>query len=928
MAYTDFSLEDVRSGEDYLRHQTFAEVKYELQKKLLESEVIVAMKKAYAEIVENGVEEFSDYQSAKVVGPTNKAREAIYKKIPAFSDILGCVNPSEIEDVGISFYANAGGKAGLYLICDIKGLRDVTYRYTYPKPIEEVDPSTGDDNSSVNFTFRTSGCAVTRIENYHETGDTDVVDYPAAETSSTWSNVVRKGSYIVYRVVPDLNYSFTNMLVDDNLYTNIKALNDVPGITVAETSDGYEIVITHTAVDHTFVFTCGYDSTIITHNIVAHASRCTGTLFKDEMQLPFTLPGDNIILCTHGDKFDAYFTPAICTKIDSIIIDGRDYADEYTEGKMFEYKGRTADAMEFSITIGTDSSVSITMPSVCMDHEITVNYVNEQYNVKGYLVSPSGMQLEKVIDCRMSYEDSYESTVVYQYLNLGEYKDYQYSSIIVRDTDGKVLTANDIDVTYYDTSGRITIKNVKCDAVISIVLTEKPKTCIITGECVHCGVKYMASDEDVYATSVTTEPILYGGSAVFRIVANSTYRFTEDKPTFGANILIDGEEVDVAKIGANNIELVRINENAIMIGFALLNGDHTFRVEMTDDNLRPAHNVTFTGTRVVNNALSSEDDPVESYTGAVVEGGSITRVYTPVEGYAFPEEITTDDVIIKINGIALSAFSVIPSVAWNTNVAVDTRDGKITIALSEVMANSTVEVILDEKHKIPVYYNVGITTDNCFVEEDTSFSRSILEGNNFTFDITAIEGKEIPLNDDNEVDLNCFDIVINNQTITADNWPVNLEGRLIRDGGILEFTLNEVDKDYTISIGINYPEVPVTPTHSVTVVATNATVRGDNPITVEEGGDATIIIDANEGTSFENVMFILDKGTENQARWVIDMNTDSFNIFDREVEGVPQIDNDGTVVRTRDSDHYVYTVNLKDIQNDYEIRFSTVTIGV
>lgn len=935
--YTDFSLEDVLSGEARLRHQTFCEVQYELFREGLRTVVMDALREAYDEIVKNEVNEFGDYQKAKVVGPTNKAREAIYSKLPAFSTVLGCITPTETSQVTVDFYALAGGKDGLYLIADVKGLRDIAYRFQYPVMAEADPDEPVEEDTTVQFKMICNGCEVQSIESYSPDGSVISQDYPE-NWDGTTQTTVEKGTYLVYTIVPKTRYTFTSLEVNSDMFVDMKRINDQNGLTLGERTDGYEFVVTNTYEDRTFVFSCDYDHDNTMRDISITTVKCSGHLVLEEKQLPFIASpeGPTVITCNNGAEFSARFVPDAYTKLSSVMIDGRDYIDEYIEGKMFVYRGRTPDEQEFRIEIGTDTNeVTITFESVQMIHFVHVEYENVQFLVDGYIQGEDGVIREKFMSINMSYYDEYESTGLATLLETDLYSKYVISRFIVRNEFGNAIGSDKITVDYNTSTSRLAISKPTCNASVIFILKEKPKTAMIIGEAVNAGIFHIDGDEAIYTPTVTVGPIEHGKTAVFRIQADPAYYFRDDMPNFGATIIIDGEESTPLLREEAGVELVRVNDHLIVLGFISISDDHTFRIVLGENNLRPTVNVSFTGSNTVNRYESQEDSQaVAEFETTVVKDTSITRVYKPAAGYTVPFANGGPDMSkigIIINGITMESPSIIPTTYGDAKAAVSifATENTITVTLSEISDDSTVYVSLSPETKIPETYDVSVSAINecCTVNGQYSISDTVVEGSDFTFRARFKDNELPPTLDDDALDFDRITITINGQVITADNWPTNFSC-LPFDGGF-DGKLTNIETDYLITLEINYPEPPPPPVkHTVNVIATHATVNGDNPVEVNDGDDHDIVIDADFGTTFENVMFILDKDTENQASWVIDMNTDSFNIFDKEVEGVPQIDNDGTVVRTRADDHYVYTVHLKNIENDYEIRFSTVTIDV
>jgi hypothetical protein len=920
--YTDFSLEDVYGGEEFLRHQTFSEVQFDLQRHSLRDMTLSVLKATYNELVENDISELNDYQSAKVVVPTNKARKYLYSRLPAFSSIMGCIRPDEIKNVKIDFYALAGGEKGLYLVAEYKGLRTMEYSFRYPEWSDTQEEPVIDENN-VKIRLSCTGATVTAVEGPTTEG---MVSY-SSENKSDVVSTVEKGQFITYHITPTKNYEFVMLQADKAAYTDIKDVNDIRGVTLSRTSDGYEFVVTDTSDNHIFELSFDFDSTTVTRNVVISTTKCIGSIYENNSKLPFAIPvesesAESRFTFVDGDKCTTYFKPQICTKISNIVIDGRDYFDEYEEGKMFNYKGRTLDGKIFEIEIDLDSSVKIEFPEIGMDHSIRVAYEDVRYKIQGYLLAPDSTVLEKFLDYNMIHTDSYSTTALYNVLQ--SYPNYMYSRMAIRGIDGSFLTTADISVDYAEFSYKLSIARPTCDANIYIYLADVPKTAVITGECVNCGVFYSAAGLNVYSyeSTVTTGRIDYGNTAIFRFESDKAYEFKEDLPFYGAKLTIDGVEIEnYTQLIEKNIVFERVGKTNATLAFAALNGDHTFKVELTEDNKKPTHTITFTGTHTVNSGFDTENY-VETSEVEVIDRDVVGRIFKAAEGYKIQIDYTNevisayiDETPIKLNGVTIYK---------EMEVYANLNSDNVTMSIENVTDDATIRIDLTDDAKLPVYHSVDVYVNNGTVENGETYHTSILEGSNVGFTVSPAEGKSFELDEDDLIDLNYVSITVNGTAIDNDSWPTNLSYQV--ESGDLIFTLRDVLSDYDITFTFSYKEVPVVPKYTATVVATNATVGGDNPAEIEEGEDYTIVINANAGTTFENIMFTLDKGTENQASWVIDLDKDSFNIFDREVEGVPQIENDGTVVRNQSGDHYVYIVNLKDVRNNYEIRFSTINI--
>jgi hypothetical protein len=197
--------------------------------------------------------------------------------------------------------------------------------------------------------------------------------------------------------------------------------------------------------------------------------------------------------------------------------------------------------------------------------------------------------------------------------------------------------------------------------------------------------------------------------------------------------------------------------------------------------------------------------------------------------------------------------------------------------------------------------------------------------------VTAADGYYIPYIKSEDDGMLIPDSTKLTLTFTSEVNDYSYDFVPVVDDGSEELTTCTIEvssaEGYDFNVDVSIGDAgKILPKHTIAAVMTKATTTNELPATVKDGEDYTLVIDADTGTSFENVMFVLDKGTSNEAQWVVDLD-DEVNIFDQTIANVPHIDNEGKIVRTREGDHYRYTVYLTNIQNDYEVRFSTLTIN-
>lgn len=773
----------------------------------LKDTVTKVLKNAYNDIIKEVPDtgmtlEF--YRSKPVVEIINNARCIVGNVIGLYYPLFG-TTPYILDTLTLKCYAMAGGPDGLYLIMDIisdhasehSESSGISYRIQYPaKEIPEPGQDVGDD--FINIDVVGVGCD---LDDSVEMTDKDSELNEGLDGKFN-QFTIKKGSYAVFHFRPKFNYIFHNLMVDGQMYTDEKVANDLVGITLARYTDGYELVVTDTTVDHEIVLTCVEDATTIAYKITSNHSGCSPDILTP-------------VLVTSGASQKITYTANKYHELSHFSINETDFTDVINK-RCDSFKYTTAGGMTGDVTV-LDAILQINLTDIHTDHEISISYVPKIFTVVGdmlYHKYNDTSELPILATVTKSVSACNNVTLTFDlssYEDIGEcYIDGTIHFIV------NVVGDEGIPYTAVKEGNIVTVelRNVTRDCSFYIDLYEAPPTHTIVGVGNNCTISG--------AKTVTVNDVMDMTSVVFNIDVDEGYRLNEADIWNGVTVTVDGNDIRTEPIAAY-VTHTDGNQTSFSLTFPEVVTDHTFEVTIDESCKIPYYTITGTGTNCSIDGVSSIT------TTRILKNSDKTYTVTAHGGYCLND---FNGVKLTIDGTEINAF--VPDTS---------TDGSVTYRLNVAGAHIT---------------RTPDTTGDIYKE--TSF----------------------------------------------------------------ELSFDAIDADHTFSVELD-DSCKIPNKYTINAVMTNATTTNELPTEVYAGSSYTIGIDANEGTSFENVVFVLDKGTENEVEFVIDLD-DEVNIFDQTIEGVPHIDNDGKIIRTRVDNHYHYDVNLVNIQNSYEVRFSTITI--
>ena len=894
----------------------------------LKDTVTKVLKNAYNDIIKEVPDtgmtlEF--YRSKPVVEIINNARCIVGNVIGLYYPLFG-TTPYILDTLTLKCYAMAGGPDGLYLIMDIISDHDsehsessgISYRIQYPaKEIPEPGQDVGDD--FINIDVVGVGCD---LDDSVEMTDKDSELNEGLDGKFN-AFTIKKGSYAVFHFRPKFNYIFHNLMVDGQMYTDEKVANDLVGITLARYTDGYELVVTDTTVDHEIVLTCVEDATTIAYKITSNHSGCSPDILTP-------------VLVTSGASQKITYTANKYHELSHFSINETDFTDVINK-RCDSFKYTTAGGMTGDVTV-LDAILQINLTDIHTDHEISISYVPKIFTVVGdmlYHKYNDTSELPILATVTKSVSACNNVTLTFDlssYEDIGEcYIDGTIHFIV------NVVGDEGIPYTAVKEGNIVTVelRNVTRDCSFYIDLYEAPPTHTIVGVGNNCTISG--------AKTVTVNDVMDLTSVVFNIVVDEGYRLNEADIWNGVTVTVDGNDIRTEPIAAY-VTHTDGNQTSFSLTFPEVVTDHTFEVTIDDSCKIPYYTITGTGTNcTINGEPSVTTEKIEA-------GNNVGYFITASEDYFLNNfdgvKITIDDLVLSLDTADIVSTDEVGYVYTFTDTGVRiTRYTKgnvydeinFLIEFVDVDSNHTFSVELDDSCKIP-YYTITGTGTNCSIDGVSSITTTrILKNSDKTYTVTAYSG--YCLNDFNGVKLTIDGTEINafvpdTSTDGSVTYQLNVAGAHITrtpdtTGDIyketsFELSFDAIDADHTFSVELD-DSCKIPNKYTINAVMTNATTTNELPTEVYAGSSYTIGIDANEGTSFENVVFVLDKGTENEVEFVIDLD-DEVNIFDQTIEGVPHIDNDGKIIRTRVDNHYHYDVNLVNIQNSYEVRFSTITI--
>lgn len=744
------------------------------------------------------------YRSKPVVEIINNARCIVGNVIGLYYPLFG-TTPYILDTLTLKCYAMAGGPDGLYLIMDIISDHDsehsessgISYRIQYPaKEIPEPGTDVGDDFITIDVVG--VGCY---LDDSVEMTDKDSELNEGLDGKFN-QFTIKKGSYAVFHFRPKFNYIFNSLMVDGQVYADEKVANDLVGITLARYTDGYELVVTDTTVDHEIVLTCAEDATTITYRINSNHSGCSPDILTP-------------ILVTSGASQGIVYTAYKYHTLSHFAINDTDFTDVINK-RCDLFKFTTNGGITGDVDID-DTTLKINLTDIHTNLEINIDYAPKIFTVVGDMLyhkynDTSELPILATVTKSVSACDDVTLTFdLSSYEDIGEcYIDGTIHFIV------NVVGDEGIPYTAVKEGNIVTVelRNVTRDCSFYIDLYEAPPTHTIVGVGNNCTING--------AKTVTVNDVMDLTSVVFNIVVDEGYRLNETDIWNGVTVTVDGNDIRTEPIAAY-VTHDDGNQTTFSLTFPEVVTDHTFEVTIDESCKIPYYTITGTGTNC------TIDGETSVTTTRILKNSDKTYTVTAYSGYCLND---FNGVKLTIDGTEINAF--VPDTS---------TDGSVTYQLNVAGAHIT---------------RTPDTTGDIYKE--TSF----------------------------------------------------------------ELSFDAIDADHTFSVELD-DSCKIPNKYTINAVMTNATTTNELPTEVYAGSSYTIGIDANEGTSFENVVFVLDKGTENEVEFVIDLD-DEVNIFDQTIEGVPHIDNDGKIIRTRVDNHYHYDVNLVNIQNSYEVRFSTITI--
>ena len=901
----------------------------------LKDTVTKVLKNAYNDIIKEVPDtgmtlEF--YRSKPVVEIINTARCIVGNVIGLYYPLFG-TTPYILDTLTLKCYAMAGGPDGLYLIMDIISDHDsehsessgISYRIQYPaKEIPEPGQDVGDD--FINIDVVGVGCD---LDDSVEMTDKDSELNEGLDGKFN-TFTIKKGSYAVFHFRPKFNYIFHSLMVDGQMYTDEKVANDLVGITFARYTDGYELVVTDTTVDHEIVLTCAEDATTIAYKITSNHSGCSPDILTP-------------VLVTSGASQKIKYTANKYHELSHFSINETDFTDVINK-RCDSFKYTTAGGMTGDVTV-LDAILQINLTDIHIDHEISISYVPMIFTVVGnmrYHKYNDTSELSILATVTKSVSACNDVIVTFDlssYEDIGECYIDGTIHFVIDDVDDVALPYTAVKE---DNLVTVEIHNVTRDCSFYIDLYEAPPTHTIVGVGNNCTISG--------AKTVTIDDVVDMSTVVFNIVVDEGYRLNETDIWNGVTVTVDGNDIRTEPIAAY-VTRDDGNQTTFSLTFPEVVTDHTFEVTIDESCKIPYYTITGTGTNCTIDGETSvttekleegsdmsytieapEDYCLNDFNGVklTIDGTELTLDMADQE---FTNEVVSEDIVVE----KAYEFSDFGAVIIRTIYNDIYKEVSFILRFAGINADHTFSVELDESCKIP-YYTITGTGTNCTIDGETSVTTTrILKNSDKTYTVTAYSG--YCLNDFNGVKLTIDGTEINafvpdTSTDGSVTYQLNVAGAHITrtpdtTGDIyketsFELSFDAIEADHAFSVELD-DSCKIPNKYTINAVMTNATTTNELPTEVYAGSSYTIGIDANEGTSFENVVFVLDKGTENEVEFVIDLD-DEVNIFDQTIEGVPHIDNDGKIIRTRVDNHYHYDVNLVNIQNSYEVRFSTITI--
>lgn len=309
--------------------------------------MIDILRAAHRAIIDNDITSLEDYQSDKAVLPANAAKKRILNLIKIYPERFNIHDRTGFDGLVIDVLALSGGPEGLYLIADIKTSESL-YRWMYPPKLPD-NPKPDEPDGKVKVTVTCNGATSTSAE----------------------SVTINEGSDFTALFIPNTDCVFSKITINDQAYTSLKDITSNDGMSLAETNNGYKLILQKVAQDTDIVFTCKYDSTIKTFRVDCDLVGC-----KPNCELP--------IVVNEGSSAAVTITGNAGYVLNLLTIDGVDYTGLCNQGVSEFSHGKLTDTKDDDYNVSVmANSITIKFDSLGYDHKIICHYVVPSFMIVG-----------------------------------------------------------------------------------------------------------------------------------------------------------------------------------------------------------------------------------------------------------------------------------------------------------------------------------------------------------------------------------------------------------------------------------------------------------------------------------------------------------------------------------------------------------------
>lgn len=336
---------------DGMNYDRILELKTTVMNAEIDYFMIDILRAAHRAIIDNDITTLEDYQSDKAVLPANAAKARIANLIKIYPERFSIKNKEEFDSVRIEVLALSGGPEGLYLIADVIVNSEIS-RWMYP-PKLPANPDAEEPDGKVRISIKCYGA-----DCLSSSSDSEVF-------------TIKEGSSFTTVFIPHTDCVFAKITINDQEFTSIKDVTSIESMSLAESNQGYKLILQNVTEDTNIVFECRYDVNIKTFRVDGDLIGCT-----PNCELP--------IIVNEGSSVHVTLTGRKDYILNQLIIDGIDYTGLCKQGVTEFSHGKLTDTKDDDYNVNIiENSISIKFDALGCDHNIVCHYIIPSFMIVG-----------------------------------------------------------------------------------------------------------------------------------------------------------------------------------------------------------------------------------------------------------------------------------------------------------------------------------------------------------------------------------------------------------------------------------------------------------------------------------------------------------------------------------------------------------------